>query len=149
MTSVEERQKLSDANAQMSKELADAHQLVQEGFVKLVEASQEATKRVRQLNLATDPPVLEGSHRSLPAVAEFIMKLAADIRVFKSNIVTQLANDKNSASKQTTALVMAAFKEANLEAIIPDFLAASPPARSLRAVNALASALAKMTFPPR
>ena len=76
------------------------------------------------------------------------MKVVADVRVFKSNIVTQLANDKNSASKQTAALVMAAFREANPGAIIPDFLTASPPARSLRAVNALASTLAK-TFPLR
>ena len=77
------------------------------------------------------------------------MKVAADVRVFKSNILTQLANDKNTASKQTTTLVMAAFREANPGAIIPDFLTVSPPARSLRTVNALASALAKKTFPPR
>ena len=88
MTSVEERQKLSQANATMSKELTDAHQLIQEGFTKLVEASKEAMKQVRQLNLGTDPPVLEGSCRSLPAVTEFIMKVAADVRVFKSNIIT-------------------------------------------------------------
>ena len=47
VTSIEERQKLSQANAMMSKELTDAHQLIQEGFAKLVEASKEATKRVR------------------------------------------------------------------------------------------------------
>ena len=99
--------------------------------MKVIDAIREDTKRVKQLNLATDPPVLESPYRSLPAVAEFIMKVAADIRVFKSNIVTQLANDKNFASKQTAALVMAAFKEANPKAVIPDLLAASPPDRSL------------------
>ena len=77
------------------------------------------------------------------------MKVAADIQVFKSNIITQLANDKNSASKQTAALVMAAFKEANSKAVVPDFLATSPSQKSLRTVSALASALAKKTFPPR
>ena len=133
----------------MSKEMTEVRQLVQEGLAKVVEASCEATKRVKQLNLVTDPPVLESPYRSLPAVAEFIMKVAADIRVFKSNIVTQLANDKNFTNKQTAALVMTAFKEANLKAIISDFLAASPPDRSLRVVNALASALAKNTFSPR
>ena len=77
------------------------------------------------------------------------MKVAADIRVFKSNIVTQLANDKNSASKQTATLVMAAFKEANLKVIVPDFPAASPSNSSVRMVSALASALAKKMFLPR
>lgn len=77
------------------------------------------------------------------------MKVAADIRVFKSNIVTQLANDKNSASKQTAAMVMVAFKEANPNTIVPDFLAASPSDNSLRAVRAFTSAFAKKTFPSR
>ena len=149
MTSVEDRQKLSQANAQMSKELAGVCQLEQEGLAKVVEASREATKRVRQLNLATDSPVLENPCRSLSTVAEFITKVVADIRVFKSNIITQLANDKNSASKQTTALLMAAVKEANPNTVVLDFLAASPSDNSLRAVSAFLSALAKMTFPPR
>ena len=87
-----------------------------------MEASKEATKRVGQLNLGPDPPVLEDSCRSLPAVAEFIAKVAADVRVFKSNIVTQLANDKNTASKQTAALVIAAYRDANPGAVVPDFL---------------------------
>ena len=59
VTLVEERQKLSRVNAAMSKELTDAQQLIQEGLAQLVEASKEATKRVRQLNLGTDQPVLE------------------------------------------------------------------------------------------
>ena len=146
---VEEKQKLSQANTTMSKELTDAHQLIQEGFTQIIEASKEATMRVKQLNLGPDPPVLGDSCRSLPAVAEFIARVAADVQAFKSNIVTQLANDKNTASKQTAALVIAAFRDANPGAVIPDLLAESPPARSLRAVNALATALAKKTFPPR
>ena len=114
-----------------------------------MEASKEATKRVRQLNLGLDPPVLEDFCRSLPTVAEFIAKVAADVRVFKSNIVTQLANDKNTASKHTEALVIAAFRDANPGAVIPDVLTDTPSARSLRVVNALATALSKKKFPPR
>ena len=147
-TSIEDRQKLSQANAQVFKELADVHKLEQEGLAKLVEASRKATKWIKQLNLATSPPVLEDPCQSLPRVVEFIMKVAPDVRVFKRNIITQLANNKNSASKQTAALVMAAFKEANPNTIVPDFLAASRPDRSLRAVNTLASVLVKKTFPP-
>ena len=91
---------------------------------------------------------MEDSCRSLPAVAEFIARVAADVRVFKSNIVTQLANDKNTASKQTTALVIAAFRDANPGAVVPDVLTETPSVKSLRAANALATALAKKKFPP-
>ena len=128
----------------MSKELDGVNQQIQEGFAHIVEASKEATKRVRQLN----PPVLEDSCRSLTAVVEVVAKVAADVRVFKNNIVTQLANDKNTASKQTATLVIAAFRDANPGAVIPDVLTETPSARSLRAVNALATALAKKKFPP-
>ena len=147
-TLIEDRQKLSQANTQLSKELSGVRRLEQEGLAKVVEANREATKRVRQLNLATNSPVLENPCRRLSALAEFMTKVAADIRVFKNNIVTQLANDKNSASKQTAALVMAAFKEANPNAIVPDFLATSPSYNSLRAVSAFASMLAKKAFSP-
>ena len=64
--------------------------------MQVVEASKEATKRVRQMYLEPESPVMEHSCRSLPAVAEFIARVAADVRVFKSNIVTKLANDKNT-----------------------------------------------------
>ena len=116
--------------------------------MQIVEASKEATKRARQLNLGPDPPVLEDSCRSLPAVAEFIARVAADVRVFKSNIVTQLANDKNTASRQTATLVIAAFMDANPGVVVPDVLTKTPSSRSLRAVNTLATALAKKKFPP-
>ena len=107
---VEEKQKLSQPNVSMSEELAGINRRIQEGFAQVVEASKEASKRVGQLNLGPNAPVLEGSCRSLPAVAEFIARVAADVRAFKCNIVTQLANDKNTASKQTAALVIAAYR---------------------------------------
>ena len=146
---VEEKQKLSQANISMSKELDDITRHIQEGFAQIAEASKEATKRVRQPSLRPDPPVLEDSCRSLPAGAEFITKVAADVRVFKSNIVTQLANEKNTTSKQTAALVIAAYRDANPRAVVPNVLTETPSARSLRAVNALATALAQRKFPPR
>ena len=79
---VEEKQKLSQTNVSISKELDDINRGIQEGFAQVMEASKEATKRVGQLNLGLNPPVLEGSCRSLPAVAEFIARVAADVRVF-------------------------------------------------------------------
>ena len=85
----------------------------------------------------------------MPAVAEFIARVAANVRVFKSNIVTQLANNKNTASKQTAALVIAAYRDANPGAVVPDVLSETPSSRSLRAANALATALAQKKFPPR
>ena len=47
-----------------------------------MEASRETFKRIKQLNLATSPPVLEDPRRSLPTVVEFIMKVAANVQVF-------------------------------------------------------------------
>ena len=83
----------------MTEELAGVNRCIEEGFARIVEAGKEASKRVGQLSLGTNAPVLVGSCRSLPAVAEFIARVAADIQTFKRSIVTQLANDKNSACK--------------------------------------------------
>ena len=85
----------------------------------------------------------------MPAVAEFIARVAADVRAIKSNIVTQLANDKNTASRQTIAHVIAAYRDTNPGATVPDVLSETPSSRSLRAANALATALAQRKFPPR
>ena len=117
--------------------------------MQIMEAGKEASKRVGHLSLGMNAPVLEGSCRSLPVVAEFIMRVAADIQSFKRNIVTQLANDKNSACKKTAALVIAAYRDANPGAMVPDFLSETPSPRSLRAANALATALAQKKFLPR
>ena len=77
------------------------------------------------------------------------MKVAADVQTFKRSIVTQLANDKNSVCKQTATLVVAAYKDVNPGAVVPDFLSVTPSSRSLRAAGALATALAQKRFPPR
>ena len=60
-----------------------------------------------------------------------------------------MANDKNTANKQTAALVIAAYRDANPGAIVPDVLTETPSAKSIRAANALATTLAKKKFPPR
>ena len=148
-TSVEDRKKLSQANSQIPKEQAEVRRLEQEGFARVMVTSREASKRVKQLNLATSLLTLKDPCRSLLAVVEFIAKVVADVRVFKSNIITQLANDKNSASKQTAAPVMAAFREANPNAIVPDFPAASPSKSSPRMMSAPTSEQAKKMFLPR
>ena len=118
----EEKRKLSQTNTSMTEELARVNRCIEEGFALIVEAGKEASKRVGQLSLGTTVPVLEDSCRSLPAVAEFITKVAADVQTFKRSIVTQLANDKNSACKQTATLVVAAYRDANAGAVVPDFL---------------------------
>ena len=133
----------------MTEELARVNRCIKKGFMLVVEAGKEASKRVRQLRLGSNVPVLEDSCRSLPAVAEFITRVAADVQTFKRSIVTQLANDKNSACKQTAALVIAAYRDANPGAVVPDFLSETPSSKSLRAAGALATALAQKKFPPR
>ena len=45
-------------------------------------AGQEATKWVGQLNLKTEPPVLDSNFQSLPPITEFIEKVAADVLSF-------------------------------------------------------------------
>ena len=129
--------------------MARVNRCIEEGFALVVEAGKEASKRVGQLSLGTNAPVLEDSCRSLPVFAEFIARVAADIQTFKRSIVTQLANDKNSACKQTAALVIAAYRDANPGAVVPDFLSEMPSPRSLRAANVLATALAHKKFPHR
>lgn len=68
-TSIEDRQKWSQANAQISKELAEVCRLEQDGLAEVVKASHEASKRIKQLNPATPPPTLEDPCRSMPTVA--------------------------------------------------------------------------------
>ena len=111
-------------------------------------ASQEATKRYKQMSLMTPSPMLDKTCRSLSLVTDFIAKVGADVHTFKGNMIIQLASDKTAASKQMTALVMAAFKEANPNAIVPNFPASSPSSDYLRAVSAPVATLAKKMFQP-
>ena len=58
----EHNQKLCQANSQVSKKLDEIHSLEREGFAKAAVASQEASKRVKQLSLATPPAALDKSY---------------------------------------------------------------------------------------
>ena len=69
------------------------------------------------------------------------------IRSIKNKTARRLINDRNGASLQTTAHVMASFREANPNAVVPNFLDAKPSEASLQAVDASAAALATEMFP--
>ena len=97
--------------------------------------------------MRTALPTLEPNCQSLPHVTEFIRKVAADVRTFKNKMAAQLVGDKHEASKLTAASVKATFWEANLDVVMPDFMASSPSRGSLQAVNAPATAIATKMFP--
>ena len=103
--------------------------------------------RVQQLDRAADLPGLAPTCQSLPAVAGFLSKAAVAIRSIKNRTARQLRNDRNGASLQTVARVMASFREANPNAVVPIFLEANPSEASLQAVEASAAALATKMFP--
>ena len=116
----------------------------------IMTAVQQGRKRGRDLLT----PLENGSRGLIPrpgrlAPGEPTLYLFQDPAMASCNIVTQLANDKNTASKQTAALVIAAYRDANPGAVVPDVLSETPSPRSLRAANALATALAQKKFPPR
>ena len=75
------------------------------------------------------------------------MKVVVDVQSFKNKIASQLVRDKHEASKLTAASVMAAFREANPGAVMPDFVASSLSEDSRQAVNAPATAIATKMFP--
>ena len=133
----------------MSTELSELRRSNQEGLAKIAEACQEATLRVERLKLGTALPELEPNCQSLPLVAEFITKVAADVRSFNNKMDNQLVCDKHEASKLTATSVMAAFREANPGAVMPNFAASSPSEDSRQAVNAPATAIATKMFPRR
>ena len=80
-------------------------------------------------------------------MAEFISRVAADIRSFKNKTARWLRNDRNGASQLTAARVMASFREANPNAVTPNFQDSVPSAVSLQEVDDSAVALAAKMFP--
>ena len=60
-------------------------------------------------------------------------------------IVLRLRMDRNGASLDTATCVMASFREANPNAIMPNFAVDEP---SLQAVEDFAAALAMAMYPP-
>ena len=85
--------------------------------------------------------------RSLPKVAEFLLKTAASIRSTKNRTACRLHQDQNEASLETATRVMASFREANPNAVMPNFVDDKPSKASLQAVEAFATVLAVEMYP--
>ena len=85
--------------------------------------------------------------RSLPKVTEFLKKTTASIRSAKNRIALRQRTDRNGASLDAAARVMASFQEANLNAVMPNFVVDKPSEASLQAVEDLAAALATEMYP--
>ena len=80
-------------------------------------------------------------------MAEFLSKTTASIRSIKNRTARRLTRDRNGARLATAARVMASFREANPNAVMPNFVDAKPSESSLQVVDALATALATEMYP--
>ena len=85
--------------------------------------------------------------RSLPEVTEFLRKTTASVRSAKNRIALWLRTDRNGASLDTAACVMASFREANPNTVMPNFVVDNPSEALLQAVEDLAAALATKMYP--
>ena len=85
--------------------------------------------------------------RSLPEVSEFLRKTTASVRSAKNRIALRLRTDQNGASLDTASRMMATFREANPNTVMPDFVVDKPSEASLQAVEELAVALATEMYP--
>ena len=80
-------------------------------------------------------------------MAEFLSKTTASIRSIKNKTVRRLLNDRNGASLETAARVMASFREANPNTVMPNFMVNKPSEASLQTVEDLAASLATKMYP--
>ena len=80
-------------------------------------------------------------------MAEFLLKMTASIRSTKNRTALRLRTDRNGASLDTATRVMASFREANPNAVMPNFVVDKPSEASLQAVEDLAVALAAEMHP--
>ena len=131
----------------MSLELAGIHQQAEDGFKNIIAASADVSTRVRQLDRHADLPELAPDCRSLPEVAEFLKKTAASVRSAKNQTAIRLRTDRNGVSLDTAMRVMASFREASPNAVMPNFEVEGPSEASLHAVEDLAAALAAKLYP--
>ena len=131
---------------QVSSDLTGCRRQLEDGFASIAAASADVTTRVKQLDLATDLPVLAPDCQSPPIVAEFISRVATDNRAFRNKTAHRLRNDRNEASQLIAARVMASFREANPNAVTPNFQDSSPSDASLQVVDASATALTAKMF---
>ena len=124
----------------MSSELAKLRHQTEEEFKGVTAASADVVIRVLQLDRAAKLSGLAPACQSLLDVAEFLSKTAASIRSIKNKTVRRLLNDRNGANLETAVRVMASFREANPNAVVPNFLDAKPSEASLQVVDASATA---------
>ena len=80
-------------------------------------------------------------------MSEFLRKTTASVWSAKNGIALRLRSDRNGASLDTSTHVMASFREANPNAIMPNFVVDEPSEDSLQAVEDLAAALATAMYP--
>ena len=80
-------------------------------------------------------------------MTEFLKKTTASIRSTKNRIALRLRTDRNGASLDMTARVMASFRKVNPNAVMPNFVVDEPSEASLQAVEDLAAALATEMYP--
>ena len=92
-------------------------------------------------------PELALDCRSLPEVAEFLRKTTASVRSAKNRTAIWLRTDRNGVSLDTATRVMASFREANPNAVMPNFEAEGPSKASLHAVEVLVAVLAAKLYP--
>ena len=118
--------KLEEQNSRVSLELAGIHQQAEDGFKSIIAASAEVSTWVRQLDKHVVLPELAPDCRSLPEVSEFLRKMTATVRSAKNQIALRLRTDRNGASLDTATCVMASFREANPNAIVPNFVVDGP-----------------------
>ena len=91
----EKHLKLVEDHYQVSSDFVEFRRQLEDGFASIAAASADVTTQVKQLDLVTDPPVLAPNCQSLPPVAEFISRVAADIRTYKNKTARWLCNDRN------------------------------------------------------
>ena len=103
----------------------------------------DVVTRVIQLESHAELSGLAPDCRSLPEVTEFLRKTTASVRSAKNRIALRLCTDRNGASLDTAVRVMASFREANPNAIMPNFVVSEPSEASLQAVEDFAAALAR------
>ena len=116
-------------------------------FKRVTAASADVAMRVLQLGRHAELSGLAPDCRSLTGVAEFLLKTTVSIRSTKNRTALRLRTDRNGASLDTAARVMASFQKANANAVMPNFVVDKPSEASLQAVEDLAAALATKMYP--
>ena len=84
---------LGENHSRVSLELAEVRQQAEDGFKHAIAASTDVAARVCQLERHAELSGLAPDCRSLPEVAEFLLKMVASIRSTKNRTALQLRTD--------------------------------------------------------